>query len=419
MLSSGRETNKPYFGNRAEVHGVLQQVNDRPPSPVRGVANVSVMVRLTSVTVRSLAGLPDLEVVLQPLTELIGPRGSGKSRLLAAIAWLLSGNPPLADGQSLGPLVSAELDGSAGARSIWRDRDTEPDGSLPALTYLAARERIAPLPRVARRAPAGAALAEQMVARIAERRLAGVEGDVLLIEEPELMLTPQQQRHLYGLLRRFAERNQVIYSTRSPAMLDAVHHHEIVRLDLSSGAMAIRRAPTEVLSDEQRVRLEAEFDHERTEMFFATGVVLVEGQTERLSLPLMFRRLGHDPDALGISIVEVGGKGNLVLAAWLLAELRIPHVIVHDTDRGRPGAQENAAIRRAAGRAPVFRLDPDFEHVARINARDDKVLAAWRRFSTMAPERIPAVFRAIIETTVALATGTAAAEPARQGARPG
>src|SRR3972149_4327611 len=129
--------------------------------------------------------------------------------------------------------------------------------------------------------------------------------------------------------------------------------------------MAIRRARAGLLTEAQRVRLEAEFDRERTEMFFATAVVLVEGQTERLSLPLMFRRLGHDPDALGISIVEVGGKGNLVLVARVLAA------------RG-------------------------FGARARIHDHDDKVLNAWRRFSTIEPRRIPAVFRRIVDTTVAL-----------------
>ena len=248
-----------------------------------------------------------------------------------------------------------------------------------------------------------AASAEAMVAAIAERRLAGVEGEVLLIEEPELMLTVHQQRHFYGLLRRYAEHNQVIYSTRAPALLDAVHYHEIVRLDTRGDGMAPRRAPAEILNEEQRVRLEAEFDRERTEMFFATSVVLVEGQTERLSLPLMFRRLGHDPDALGISIVEVGGKGNLVLVARVLHELRIPHVIVHDSDRGRPGQRENSYIRNHAKGAPVIVLDPDFEGVAGIHHRDDKVLNAYRRFSNIAPEKIPAVLRKIVETAVELA----------------
>ncbi len=81
-----------------------------------------------------------------------------------------------------------------------------------------------------------------MVETIAERRLAGAEGEVLVIEEPELMLTPHQQRHLYELLRRYSERNQVIYSTRSPAMLDAAHHDEIVRLDRTAQGLSVRRA---------------------------------------------------------------------------------------------------------------------------------------------------------------------------------
>ena len=140
-------------------------------------------------------------------------------------------------------------------------------------------------------------------------------------------------------------------------------------------------------------------------MFFATAVVLVEGQTERQSLPLIFRRLGHDPDALGISIVEVGGKGNLILVARVLAHLRIPHVIVYDSDRGRVGQRENAYIRRNAGRAPVFELHPDFEAAAGIRSRKHKVLNAWRRFTTIDAERIPRVFRDIADATVDLASG--------------
>jgi len=224
-----------------------------------------------------------------------------------------------------------------------------------------------------------------------------------LIEEPELMLTVHQQRHFYGVLRRYAERNQVIYSTRAPALLDAIYYHEIVRLDTRGDGMTTRRAPAELLTVEQRVRLEAEFDRERTEMFFATAVVLVEGQTERLSLPLMFRRLGHDPDALGISIVEVGGKGNLVLVARVLHELSIPHLIVHDSDRGRPGQRENSYIRQHASGAPVIVLDPDFEGVAGIHHHDDKVLNAYQRFVNIDPERIPAAFKEIVGTAVELA----------------
>jgi predicted ATP-dependent endonuclease of OLD family len=341
------------------------------------------------VSFQGVPGLADATIELQPMTALIGPRAVGKSRVLDGLAWLISGEPRL-DGD--GVAVRADLEETAGTRRILRSARVEPEAPLPPLRMLRARDRIA-----------GSAAAEEMVASIAERRLAGVEGELLLIEEPELMLTPQQQRHLYRLLRRYAERNQVIYSTRAPALLDAVYYHEIVRLDRTSGGTRIRRAPWQLLSDEQRVRLAAEFDHERTEMFFATCVVLVEGQTERQALPLIFERLGHDPDALGISIVEVGGKGNLGLIAPILWELSIPHMLVFDSDRGRPAHVENADLHRLARDAPVFELEPDFEGAAHIHGYEDKVFDAWRKFHDIDPADIPPIFRRIVEAAVALA----------------
>ena len=368
--------------------------------------------RLTSVRTRGVAGLPDLEVSLMPVTALVGPRGSGKSRLLAATAWLLSGAPRLTAGgpaggtaaDAAGPIVWAVLSSGGTSRTIERGPGREPEGPLPRLEYRPVHARLplqpdGPLPV----GWSDAAGAEELLEWVAEQARSRTEGAVLIIEEPELMLTPQAQRHLYRLLRDYAERNQVIYSTRAPALVDAVHHQDIVRLDRTGSGLAVRRAPAAILNDEQRLRLAAEFDHERSEMFFATAVVLVEGQTERLSLPQVFRSLGHDPDALGISITEVGGKGNLTLAAAVLAELRIPHVIVHDSDRGRPGAQLNEVIRTAARGAPTFALDPDFEAVAGIRSHEDKVLKAWRRFQGRPADRIPEPFRRIVETTVRLA----------------
>ena len=365
-------------------------------------------------TVQGLRGLSQVELSLRPITALIGPRGVGKSRLLAAISWLLTGRPDLS-GESFGgepPVVrasglrvSAQLAGPDGQHVLERRPGSSAPAGAPVATFYPAHERLPPLPEDAPVGWSDAAQAEEMVEAIAERRLAGAEGEVLIIEEPELMLTPHQQRHLYEIIRRFAESNQVIYSTRSPAMLDAVHHDEIVRLDRSAKGMSIRRASEVVLNEDERVRLAAEFDHERNEMFFATSVVLVEGQTERQSFPPIFRRLGYDPDALGISIVEVGGKGNLVLVARVLAQLRIPHLIVFDSDRGRPGQAENEYIKRHAGRAPVIELNPDFEGVAGIRSHDDKVLNAWRKFSTIDADRIPRPFKKIAETAVRLAAG--------------
>ncbi|MEP7158979.1 MAG: hypothetical protein ABI797_06095, partial [Chloroflexota bacterium] len=91
--------------------------------------------RLTSITTRGVPGLPDVNVALQPVTALIGPRGSGKSRLLRAISWLLSGAPLLMSDLPA-PQVSAELapatgDDATAMRTIERGQAVFPGQPLP------------------------------------------------------------------------------------------------------------------------------------------------------------------------------------------------------------------------------------------------------------------------------------------------
>lgn len=372
---------------------------------------------LAGVAVAGVAGLPDLEIELGPVTALVGPRGSGKSQLLSAIAWLLAGHPANARADLPVPAhVSGEL-GVNGHRSSFvrtpggglaARPDTQTPPTLPVCSFLRARDRFdAPSElaasvgrrwaEIATQATSDAMAAEALVSAVEACCQECLSGEVLLIEEPELLLTPQAQRYLYRLLRRYADAgNQVVYSTRSAAFVDAAHHDEIVRLDLRLGRRTLRRTSPGALTDNERVRLAAEFDHERSEMFFAQAVVLVEGQTERLSLPFIFRALGHDPDAEGIAIVEVGGKSNLPLAARLLRELAIPFVTVFDADRGAASAALDDEIRRAVGDSPVIRLEPDFEAAARIASHDDKVLHAWQRFALAGAEAVPPALAGIV-----------------------
>lgn len=394
-------------------------------------------VLLARVEVNGAMGVPDLAVELGPMAALIGTRGSGKSQLLVAVSWLIEARPvpalrPGSKELRVGAQLGGPIPGHAAGRPPGRRGTTRlerrlgldgreqlvadpPGSSLPRCSFLRASDRLVPLmdvgggeigARMAGARPGGtshAAAADALIAAVESCCREGVAGEVLLIEEPELFLTPQAQRYLYGLLRRFAESgNQVIYSTWSAAFVDAAHHEEIVRLDPGRAGTVVRRTDPAALSDAERVRMQAEFDHERSEMFFASKVVLVEGQTERLSLPFVFRAMEHDPDAEGIAIVEVGGKGNLPLAARLLRQLAIPFVVVFDADSGAASAHLDAEIRRAAGDAPAIRFVPDFEAAAGLRAHDEKVFHAWRRFAHARPEAIPGPLAELVRATVAL-----------------
>jgi predicted ATP-dependent endonuclease of OLD family len=238
---------------------------------------------------------------------------------------------------------------------------------------------------------------------------ARVRGLVFLIEEPELFLSPPAQRHLHRLLRRLAARgrNQVLYSTHSPVFLgvDRLEELVLVRHDERTGTTLLQ---PEALPRAQALRVVAELDAERAEIFLSRAVLLVEGRTEKLVFPFVFRALGYDVDQEAIAIVDCAGKGNIPLFAEICNSCHIPYVVVHDRDAPRgvqpsdPERISNELILRAAGRKRTVALVPDFEGVAGFRARRGKPAAAFKRFQS-ADGELPGPLRQAVERVVASA----------------
>ena len=117
-------------------------------------------------------------------------------------------------------------------------------------------------------------------------------------------------------------------------------------------------------------RVMCEFDAERAELFLSRAALLVEGMTEKVAFPFVFRALGFDADREQISIVECGGKSNLPLFVEICKRARVPYIVVHDSDMRadrEPVESEvrlNALIRRRAGARRTIVLEPDFEGIA-------------------------------------------------------
>lgn len=139
---------------------------------------------------------------------------------------------------------------------------------------------------------------------------------LLLVEEPEAHLHPQRQLRLMQFLKRAAEgkvkdgegrKVQVILSTHSPNLASGLPVANTILLD-GNTAHPLSEAHT-CLSQSDYSFLERFLDATKANLFFAHGVLIVEGDGEALILPALARAIGFDLDKHGVSIVNVKGTG--------------------------------------------------------------------------------------------------------------
>jgi predicted ATP-dependent endonuclease of OLD family len=372
------------------------------------------------------------ELAFEPrsVCALVGEASSGKSTVLTAIWTLLeaAAPPPTIDDVSQGTSGRIHLEAELGGRSIFLDA-RPPDtlnlnrAGAPPVLFLPANLRSRTL--VAPATGVGAAdVAELFRPPLPDHHWAAADGGlqlvrgmerlfasslrrfVLLIEEPELYLSPHAQRHLYRVLRSLAQRgNQILYSTHAPVFLsvDRLEELALVRHTAHRGTTLFQPDP---LPEAESFRALSEFDSDRAELFLARAALLVEGRTEKLAFPLVFEALGIEADKEGIVVFECGGKGNMPLFARICNACGIPYVIVHDRDAEKghkPVDSErvvNAQIREAAGKGRTVVLTPDFEAVSGLNGRSRvrKPHKAYRRYRTNG--EVPEPLRLAVEKVV-------------------
>jgi putative ATP-dependent endonuclease of OLD family len=208
----------------------------------------------------------------------------------------------------------------------------------------------------------------------------------LLIEEPEAHLHPQLQNIFFNYLHALNQEHfQVFISSHSPTITAKADLDCLIVLQHQAGkvaALPILRSP---LSADNKRYLHKFLDVTKSQLFFANGVLLVEGISEALLLPIFSRMMGleYDLDKAGVEIVNVNGVafdhfGKLFNDADQARRLAARCAIITDDDRGEPTDDESSRAENAMalqeGSLKVFLGTVTFEYELFLQGNNKDIL---------------------------------------------
>lgn len=157
-----------------------------------------------------------------------------------------------------------------------------------------------------------------------------------LIEELEAHLHPQAQLRLISYLQNEYNENdvQIIISTHSPILASKINIKNLILMkngigyDLAEGMTGLQKG--------DYLFLQRFLDSTKANLFFAKGIIMVEGDAENILIPVLADILGYPLEKYGISIVNVGSTAFLRYSRIMVrkdgADIRIPVSVITDCD---------------------------------------------------------------------------------------
>ena len=175
------------------------------------------------------------------------------------------------------------------------------------------------------------------------------KNTIILIDEPSINLHPYAQRNVVALLEDFLKKNQnvsIIYTTHTPYLIKSKKIERLVLVKrLSQDGSIITQFDFEKLLNIKNSRpgKKKKLENIKTRLlqilsisvregFFGVMVLICEGITEYLSLPVWANMLGRDFDESGIIIISAGSKNSILDYVDLFSIYKIPIYLVFDND---------------------------------------------------------------------------------------
>jgi len=129
-----------------------------------------------------------------------------------------------------------------------------------------------------------------------------------LIEELEAHLHPQAQMKVIEKLQK-EENKQLILTTHSPNLASKVKLENLIICN-KNNAYSMTKDNT-ALKPTNYKYLERFLDTTKANLFFAKGVILVEGWAEELLIPTLAKRIGYDLTENQVSVINVANTAFL------------------------------------------------------------------------------------------------------------
>ncbi|MBI9063501.1 MAG: AAA family ATPase [Marinilabiliaceae bacterium] len=132
--------------------------------------------------------------------------------------------------------------------------------------------------------------------------------NALLIEEPEAHLHPQKQNTFFQYISSLDQSGiQIFLTSHSPTITAKTDLDYIITLQRQGNKIQSFSVHNSELTVANKKYLSKFLDVTKSQLFFANGVILVEGISEALLMPVFSKIIKEDLDKNGVEIVNLNG----------------------------------------------------------------------------------------------------------------